>query len=256
MKKYYFVLCSLPELFIEGELPVSFDSFQGMLQINLKKNDLKQSILMRKYIDILNLRLFWQNKMIDPRGNLTARGLEEESLTGEFLPSFVVEFVNLYEELQDKLKHFPSLLSQFFLSVLSENKKGFLSDFFKMERETGLVLTAIRSKTLRRDIVKELQYEDPKDDFVAYILAQKDMEDFEPPMEYRSLKELYNKHYLDPKELNKAFAKYKFDKIDKMMKKKIFTIDEILGYQAKLMMVENFNKLDKNKGREIIDSIA
>jgi hypothetical protein len=125
----------------------------------------------------------------------------------------------------------------------------------KFEREVRLILTALRSKFLKKDITFELQFEDPTDSFVNYILVQKDAESFTPPQEYQSLNAIFKKYYQDPIIFHRHLLQYRFEKVEEMIEGKSFAIDEILVYMIKLILIEDWNYLNKNKGKEIIDSL-
>jgi hypothetical protein len=118
-----------------------------------------------------------------------------------------------------------------------------------------LVLLAIRSKRANRDLVKELQFEDPTDSFVLHILAQKDAEQYEPPFEYKEIKELMLAAGSDPWEQNKAITAYRFQKVEEMVEAEAFSIDTMLSYLVRLMLVEYWHELDKDKGQIILSTI-
>jgi hypothetical protein len=102
--------------------------------------------------------------------------------------------------------------------------------------------------------MKELQFEDPTDPIVAHILSQKDSDTYDPPMEYQDLKELIASCYPDPWAENRAFAEYRFKKIEEIAEGKLFSVDQILSYMARLMILENIIELDAEKGRMILDT--
>jgi hypothetical protein len=101
----------------------------------------------------------------------------------------------------------------------------------------------------------ELQYEDPETDFIAQMIAQKDAAQYEPPEEYKDIKDILVKYGDKPIELEKAMVEYRFKKIQDLLGDQLFTIDRILGYLIQLIMLEKWNQLDKQKGKAIIDSM-
>ncbi len=113
---------------------------------------------------------------------------------------------------------------------------------------------AIRAKYLHRDLIKELQFEDPSDYFVRQILVQKDTEEYEPPAQYLEIKELLQAAGSDPWKQNKALSLYRFNKIQEMGRKEPFSIERILAYLAQLMIIEYWNELDQAKGQMILDA--
>ena len=153
------------------------------------------------------------------------------------IPDYFSEYLDEYETMEERQKNFPQLLGRYFNEEIV-NSTGFLRKLLELERSFRLVLTAIRAKKLHRDIVKEIQYEDPEDDLVALILAQKDALTFEPPEEFYDLAALYEKNFESPLELHRALIVWKFNKILEMEGIDPFSIDKILGYTARLLLVE------------------
>lgn len=133
---------------------------------------------------------------------------------------------------------------------------SFLRNYFQFESEVRLILTTLRAKKLRRDLLSELQYEDLFDPLVAQILSQKDVKNYTPPEEYLSLKELFDRLQDSPLELQKALFIYRFEKIESLLGIEEFTLNRIVGYLAQLILIEKWLQLDKKKGLEVIDRIV
>ena len=253
MGNYYYLAASLPALDFPHKSEVTFASLQNSLDLNLSKKDQDKVQVLRLFIDLCNIRPLLQEEEIDPRGNLKEKELESALLSETVLPQYVFDFLKEHETLLDKLKAFPSLLVQFFQEE-TPNQKGFLKTFFEFERQWRLVVLALRAKKLHRNLIKELQFEDLHDPFVMQILAQKDAEDYEPPLEYQEIKDLLHACGSDPWQQNKTLCVYRFNKIQEMISELPFSIDWILAYLAQLMLVEYWNELDEAKGRAILDT--
>ena len=71
-----------------------------------------------------------------------------------------------------------------------------------------LELAALRAKRAGRNLVTEFQFEDPTDPTVAYILAQKDQDQYEPTIEFRDLKDKLHACGDDPYQMQKAVIQY------------------------------------------------
>jgi Protein of unknown function (DUF2764) len=253
MRNYYFVVPSLPPLSMRDRPQISFVELCARLEISLSKGDLEKTKILRRFVDIGNIRSLLMEEAVDPRGNLSEKDLDEALLVRSGLPDYVFEFLGQFEKVVDKIKHFPGLLALFFNKEISRNK-GFLRAYFTFERESRLVLVGLRAKQLGRDVARELQFEDPTDFLVAQILAQKDADRYDPPAHYADLKELIASCYNDPWLENRAFAEYRFKKIGEMAEGKGFSIDQILCYMAQLMMIESILELDEEKGTMILDT--
>jgi hypothetical protein len=253
MRNYYFVAASLPPLSLHERPEISFGELMARLEINLNREDLEKTKVLRRFVDIYNIRALLMEEPVDPRGNLNEKELDEALLVHAVLPGYIFDFLDQFEKVSDKIRNFSGLLARFFNEEIPK-QKGFLRNYLTFEREWRLVLLALRAKQLDRDVAKELQFEDPTDPLVMHILAQKDSETYEPPQEYADLKELIASCHNDPWAEHRAFAEYRFKKIEQLAEKGLFTIDQILSYMAELMIIESMNELDAQKGNMILDT--
>ena len=251
MANYYFLAASLPPLAIGQKSDLSFQELKNRLAINLDKTDFTKTVVLREMIDLNNIRALFLKEPIDPRGNLSEKELDEALLVRALLPSFVFDFLDRYETIEEKLNHFSGLLATFFIEE-TPLQKGFLKNYLIFEKEYRLVLVALRAKQQGRDVTRELQFEDFSDPLVAHILAQKDASSYEPPVDFHELKEIMLSSSMDPWLMNKRFVEWKFRRIAELVDSPPFTIDWILAYMAQLMLVEQWNELDGEKGIRII----
>ncbi len=254
MGNYYYLTSSLPPL----EFPVLPEdigsiSLRADLEMNLSEEDKKKVESLYLFVDLSNIKLLFREEEVDPRGNLDEKGLDEALLYQSFFPLYVFDYLQKYETRQERLKNFPTLLAQFFREE-AETQTGFIQEYFSFERELRLVLLGFRAKKLHRDLGKELQFEDLADPLVMQILSQKDAEQYEPPAEYKEVKELLDLCGSDPLEQNKAIAGYRFRTIREMGKGNSFSIDFLLAYLAQVMIIEYWNELDKEKGQTILST--
>lgn len=222
------------------------------LELNFDKNDIEKVEAIRLAIDLQNIRALYSNKPIDTRGNLSEKELDEALLVEADLPEYVFDFLGQFDEDKEKARHFFGLLSRYYAEEIPKHS-GFLKDLLQFQREVKLVLAALRAKRAKRDIATELQFEDFTDPFVAHILAQKDMEDYEPLSEYQDLKQRLVACGDDPWEQYKTVLSYEFDKIEEMTGYPLFSLNWILGFVARLLLVEKWNALDEERGKEIVD---
>lgn len=252
---YYFLASALPELQIGYPPDISFKTLDEVLKVNLTKEDYLLTASLRRYFDIQNIRAFWLGEELDPRGFYNEVDLEESLVTRLGLPEYVYTFMEKYDNTESRLKHFPALVTAYFKEE-SESAEGFLNEYLTFERELRIVLTGFRAKKLGRDLFTELQYEDPYDEIVVQVLAQKDSKTYEPPARFADTKALFEQHYDEPLDLYQALSEYRFQKIEKMYGIDLFSIGRILAYLAQLIIVERWLELDKKKGLEVIDTIV
>lgn len=254
MPNYYFLGTLLPELTISEEPEIDFDDLDQLLVDNLTLEDYAKTKTIRTLYDIFNLRAYWKEEQLNRYGNYNYSELEEALVTRSMLPGFVFDFMDKYESNEERLAHYPELLHTFVHHAI-DHASGFFKYYLKLERELRLILVAFRAKKLGRDIYKELQYEDPEEEIIAQILAQKDAPVYEPPEKYEEIKTVFEQHYNQPIELQKSLLEYRFRKIEEKLGIELFSIDRVLAYMIELILVETWQKMDKQKGLEIVDSI-
>lgn len=253
MGNYYFVAPSLPTLNFGEKAEVSFEEIASRLYLNLQPKDQKQATILRRYLDLNNIRALFLEESVDPRGNLTEKELDEALLLKADLPEYVFDFLDQFASVAEKVRHFSGLFATYFKEEMKE-ADGFLKKYLRFEREWRLVMVALRSKEMGRDVAVELQFEDPSDPLVAWILAQKDSPTFEPPVEYLSLKDVYRSCGKDPWQQYRAVARWRFEQIEELVDQPLFSIDWILAYMAKLLIVEQIQELDDQKGKMILET--
>lgn len=256
MAKYYFVGTLLPSLSFDSPPEMSFAKLEVLLHDNLTPRDYEKTLVIRRYYDILNLRSLWLGEELDPKGELTPGALEEALISRVGLPDYVYDFVDRHPKIEDRIRHFPFLLANFFQSA--ENLKDpFLRFYLNFERELRLVMTGFRAKKLGRDLSVELQYENPEEDLIAQLLAQQDAKSYEPPEKYKDLKVLFEKYGDDPLALQKALDEYRFAIIENVVGlEDVFSIDRLLAYLAQFVVIEKWFELDKAKGIQIVDTLV
>lgn len=250
--RYYFVLASLPPLTFGAVPDMSFKELRSLASENFSHSDFRAFEQLLGAIDLYNVKALWLGAPLDDRGTLSPKELEEALLIREGIPAFLIDFIERYESKEERLRNFSSLYASLYNQIFS----GFLGFYYTLEREARLVLTALRAKKSGHDIVKELRFEDPLDPFVAAILAQKDVSDYTPPPEYDDLKLLFVENGSDPSELMRAFTKYRFKKFEEYGETEMFSLDQILAYAARLLMIENWNAPDAGKVSATLEELS
>ncbi len=249
---YYFLKTSFPDLQLDKSPELSFAELHEVLVENLSE---KHFALYREflfYIDLQNLRSFIVQAPIDPRGFFSKQELQEALLFREGFPEYVFVFLDRFEETKDRLAHF----TQLYISFYQKKKEGFLGAYFSHLRQMRWVLAALRAKSKGKNLLPELQFEEEEDRLIAYIIAQKDAAQFEPPPEFSRLKEVFCQHETDPLLLEKALLAYQIDAIEELEEGKPFEIDQVLAFAIKLFLIESWHLLDKERGKEALKRIV
>lgn len=256
MASYYFLTSLFPSIEIGHTPSLHFEELAALMADRLENKDYAKFSLMRYLVDLENLRAYLQGQELDPLGNLSEVWQIEQSL--RFATHFdqeVFDFLAQYHKLEDRLRHFSKLFALFFQCQV-RIQEGFLQQYFRFEREMRLCLLGFRAKKRKSNLLEELQYEDPHDRFVAQMLAQKDAAHFEPPFEYEDLKHIYRSKSDDPFAFHKALCEYRFQKIRDLETGLFFSIDKVLGFVARLMIVESWLKMDAKRGLSIVETMS
>src|SRR5690349_14016178 len=114
MRNYYFLVPSLPPLHLGEKPDITFDAFAARLEMSLRKGDLKKTRVLRRFVDIYNIRSLLLEEPIDPRGNLNEKELDEALLIKNVLPEYVFDFLDQFEKPLDRIRHFSGLLARYF----------------------------------------------------------------------------------------------------------------------------------------------
>lgn len=256
MTQYYFLATILPALQIGLPPEIDFNELHALLQDNLSAADYRKVERLRFLYDLYNIRAFWTDEPFDHWGLLDKKELEEALAIHEGpLPKFIYSYLQDHESQEARLRYFPSLFVKFF-EEMARITNGFEQKYAQFERNLRLTLVAFRAKQLGRSLERELQYEDPNDEIIAQLLAQKDAQTFEPPIGFEDLKPILEEYYSSPMELQKAMYEYRFIKLEEFVGLDTFSIDRILLYIVEYIMVDKWIQLDRKKGVEIVDKIV
>lgn len=252
MTEYYFLATALPPIQLGAPLEITFDEFDTLLRENLTRRDMEKVRALRGLYDVLNIRAFWKELPFDPYGTMNSNEIEEALLDRVNLPAYIDEFLDRYKEAKERVEHFPELISSYFRAG---EQAGFVKEYLAFERELRLVLVAIRAKKLNRDLLRELQFEDPNDLLIAEILAQKDAPEYDPPERFGAVKRIFAEFGESPLELHQALCRFRFEAVEEMVGLKLFSIDVILGYMVRLILAIKWLQLDEKRGIEMVDTM-
>lgn len=251
MSNYYFVATSLPELELGVQPEITFSDLQQLLQNNLFSSDYDQVKSLLRFADIQNMRAIWKQEEPDVTGNLDPVDLEEAILSQGGLPEYIYNYLIENKLNEDRLAHFAKLVNDYFIHEAKQHK-GFLRDYLLFERDLRLVCVGLRAKMTGRDILKELQFEDPNDPLIASLIAQKDSKTFIPPNGFGELSSYFEQHGNDPYALFQDLEHFRFKKIDELVGLERFSMRAILGYVAKFLLVDKLQKLNKEQGMAVL----
>lgn len=243
-----------PPLSFEAAPEISFLELLDLFRINLKPKDFAQVTVIQRFIDLYNLRAFYLRTPFDPRGSFSKEEFQEIASVHVGLEEYILDYLQHYEDKEERLHHFPALIAAYFQNE-REEKNGFLQEYLRFEHEWRLVQTLFRAKKLGRDLIGELQFEEMDDPFVAQLIAQKDTKSAEAPEGYGEIKDFFLKHGEQPLELFRALLEYRFNKMEEIKGENSFSLDALLAYMVQLLIVERWQEAKAQSGKEMIDTI-
>jgi hypothetical protein len=252
MAAYYFFDTLLPPLQIGKAPEMSWAEFCDLARQNLSPQDLKQLEALRLWYDLQNLRQLWTELPLQPFGNLDQEGLEAAVATGTLWSPPVDDFLFAYKETDARLFHLPELLTQY-LETLREKAKGFLKWLGEFERQLRLVLVALRARAQGLDLVEAFRFEDPRDPFVAFLIAQKSNERIMPPLGFEEVDRLWQHYQHEPLQLAEGLLKFKMTAIEEAFRDRRFTLDHVLGYAQRLILIEQMWLGDQQKAQAVVN---
>ncbi|MCB1082543.1 MAG: DUF2764 family protein [Chlamydiia bacterium] len=254
MSRYVFLGTVLPPLHVGSEPSLTFDELMTFFRDNLSKGDLEKVKTVLRYSDLKNVQNLLLERPLDYRANLNEKELDEALLNQVSLPPLLFDFLEEYTEVSDQLKHFSKVFITFF-KEMDKKEKGFLKEYFQFEREWRILLAGYRAKKMGIDPTKELQHEDFSDPLVAEVIAQKDAPSFEFPFEFIELGEKL-KDAKNPEEHYHLMGEFRFRRVLEMGEDEPFSIDYLLGYLVRLMIVEDVFALSEKKGNEHLNEMV
>jgi hypothetical protein len=254
-KNYYFLITVLPPLKIEAEPDISFYDLMYLFIMNLSDEDLDKLRRLRMRFDILNIYQYLTKEALDPRGNFSKKELEEALINQVRFPDYVFDFLNSYESKEERVQYFTRLITAYYHQEI-ENSTGFLREYLTFERNLSLVMAAFRAKHHGRDLNKEFQFEDATDLLVRELLVGKGQPEFIFPFEYSDLEPILTSISREPMQEFRAMNKYRYQKVMEMAEREEFSIDWLLSYTVRLMLLEDWWRLDDNRGNLILNEIV
>jgi len=255
---YYYLAASLPPMEF-GDLPeLSTMELLDQYGMNFDKQAREQLAVLRLWFDLQNIRQLYTFRSgpvhLDVRGNFAKQELKQALEDQHGLPEYVYDFLRQHEAHKDALSHFAELVSTYFVTEASK-ASGFVREYLAFERNLRLILTGFRAKKLKRDMRKEFAFEDMHDDIVSAIFAQQESPYFEAPAGYEELQEMFLAAEDHPMHQYRYLAELRFRRLREMVQGKPFTLDYLLSYLLRVVLLEDLHSLDDTQGLEVLNGI-
>lgn len=263
-REYYCLIAGLPDLFFdENKIPVTGSVFREELQNQLSTPDFKLVEYLFLPFDNLNLMnvFFAQNKPYFYPGNITKHELEFQfSPENEEiqLPEYMKTFINWMKGM-DKKQADPeakNILTTLFFEHTLNCPNSFLQNWFRFELNLKNVFTAFNCRQYNYEPETHLLQVQGEDAVYSLLIENKLKADyFEELLPYHD--ELFKIAESDKEwmEKEKAVDKIKWEYLDEHTFFHFFTIEKVLAFTIKLLLIERWTKLDKETGKKLLNKL-
>ncbi|GAF04715.1 DUF2764 family protein [Saccharicrinis fermentans] len=263
-KNYYCLVAGLPDILL-GDKKVLFSSIalREMLYEELTERDF--SLVQALYLpfdhyNLVNL-LYQQQKAFDPRGNYTDLELEAltdkkqlEALEGDHFPAYLVDFAKqiLFAEESIEKVSADVILFKMYSDYLKSLSNTFLNEFLEFEINQKNIFTSLTGRKYEMEYEKELI----GDGDVVEALVKSRSRDFglANELEYmESLIQIYEDENILERELK--IDRLKWNYLDESTVFNYFTVERVLAFVYKLLIVERWTALNEEEGKKMFQKL-
>ena len=253
---YYCLIAGLPDLIADdNKVPFLIADFKEELLLYLSKRDL--ALVNLFFLSEDNKTLLSLIEKNEPKesviANYTVSFIEEQLKEPITLPPYMIEFINNHFE--EKNLHNLSNeneLTWLFYDFLLKSNNQFVRDWFTFEMNLRNLTTALNCRKYDRDIQKEII---GSNDFAMALRTSK-LKDFglsgDFPVVERVMSFFDNAGLV---EKEKQLDLLRWDYLEEKITFEYFSIDRILSYLIKLLLVDRWSKLDTESGKEVFNSL-
>ena len=263
-KNYYCLVAGLPDILM-GDKKVLFNSIalKDMLSEELTGKDLAMVQALYLPFDHYNLidLLYQQKKEFDPRGNFTTFELENltdkkslEAYEENIFPTYMVDFAKqiLFAEEPIESVRAEVILFKMYVDYISSFSNTFLNEFMEFEINQKNIFSALTGRKYDMEYESELI----GDGEVVEALVKSRSRDFglANELDYvESLVQIYEEWDILERELK--IDRLKWNYLDDSTFFNYFTVERILAFVYKLLMVERWIALDEETGKNMFKQL-
>ncbi|MBR2359566.1 MAG: DUF2764 family protein [Bacteroidaceae bacterium] len=263
MSSYYCLMAGLPDIALDdGRGAQSVADFKAELAEVLTHADKELMFYFYLQYDCLNLVKLLKNPEaeISPLGNYSREQYEDMMTSAREMnfnvhryPSFLSIFARDYAYNKDKEGYFPEdaiLLGYYEYALKCPNRM--MRDWFEMNLNVTNILTALIAKKYGWNVADFIQ----GDNTVCEMIRNSNARDFGLGFELDYVSDLMKiVECEDPVEKEKRIDAFKWLWLDEQTFMDVFSIEAVFAYMCKLEMLERWEKLDVETGRETFRQI-
>jgi hypothetical protein len=256
-RNYYCLVAGLPDIVIDqNKLSFGVDEFKDELGESLHPADYALLELLFLPVDNQNLlNLLVKNEApFDKLGRYSQDELEENIKEPEGLLPYLIEFI---EDFKSDTASNPNIrldnrMAALYYEYVDANSNEFLRKWFEFDRTLRNILAAYNCRKFELPVDNELIGEGDIVDSLKKSRARDFGISSEVPVIEKVISILENKDLL---EREKGLDLIRWNFLDDLNVFNYFTIEVILGFVIKLMIINRWLKLDANTGKELFEKL-
>ncbi|MDX9811010.1 MAG: DUF2764 family protein [Bacteroidales bacterium] len=265
-RHYYYLVAGLADLIFDNKAGLSIEEFREELRVNLHPADFSLVSLLFLPHDNNNLLEFLSGKedRWDENGTYTLADFEEqkrviESILKEkdVLPGYMVDIMTGFygsEEGIDEAQ-LRKKLSEGYINMVLGSGNRFLEQWIRYDTDINNIYTFLNAKKLGLDVEKHLI----GDDSLAAELRElyRSGKDFVIPFEPDYAQAIFR--IATENEFHEAEKKTDLERwsyLDSLTFFEYFTIDQVLGYLLRFLIVKRWERLDPETGKKMLKMLV
>jgi len=269
VKHHYYLIASLPDLKWETDAPFPLSTFIGENGTALSPliDNVNDIILLN---DLKNMHGYMRVHCADYITGSSNRS--REALAAEFyepslfdretirellaepdeLPEFIISFLDENKECVDRYTSFESLYAQYY-QYLGEKDSYFFKEYSLFESSLRKVVTAFRARSQGLDMESSVP---GSDEITDTILANRTASDFGLKYIFPYIGEIVEAFKADTLNREKTLDRIRFSFLENSTGEDPFKEDCVYIYIFQLLLLERWQLLDKEKGKQILSNIV
>lgn len=265
-RHYFYLVAGLADLIFDGKAALSIGEFREELRVNLHPADYSLVSLLFLPHDNNNLLSFLtgREEKWDENGTYTLADYEEQKRVigsilkeKDVLPPYMVEIMAGYYGSEEATEEglLRKKLAEGYLTMALGSGNGFLKQWIRFDTDINNIYTFLNAKKLGLDAEKHLI----GDDRFASELRElyRSGKDFVIPVEPEYAPSIFR--IATESEFLEAERKTDLERwnyLDSLTFFEYFTIDQVLGYLIKFLIVKRWERLDPETGKEMLKKLV
>ena len=259
MANYYCLMAGVPDISLQdvNDNKITLEEFRQQVEEVITEQDRKLIFYFFLKQDCLNLVALLKNPECEIKrlGNLSIEQLQDLITSARTMnfnvhryPSFMSVFAREFDYNKDKANFFPEdiLLFEFYQYAINCSDK-FISEWYRLNLNLTNMLTAFIARKQGWNVADFIY----GDNEVNEMIRNNNTKDFDLKNEYDYVGEIIKiVDCQDPVKKEKLIDLFKWNWLDDATFFDVFSIDAVFAYLCKLDIIDRWEKLEPDKGKE------